>query len=361
MRRFPWPVPVLAAFAFLAGTAWMAPDARLRQEIVEARRERLWLTGQDLRHDLAPTPWETNAAPDIDSLSDFPMPAVPKDDDPSSGGRAMPVFTVDGTWIEAERETQNWLSSPTLGPVPTRLRNLLGESTEKLARWRDASTKDVDYQEQEWERPRFPLTDGHVFALSTECSPLLAAAALGPNRRANLAAAARLVALIGQDPRFESQEARAKLGQDVLKVARSISPEAEGEAARLMGPSIDPRRILLAYLPAHLEALRKQQEARSNLSTLQNALEILKRSGVLRKRDTIRGFRAMMKRLPADPVVAEPRFHGEFERLQRLAESQSSFGEISDVYSWDGKKSIAALARFETERRKALRKDLILR
>ncbi len=346
MKRALWWASVAVMAGAVVLVAWL-PGFRLSQEIAGARNEGLWTEAADVRKAVGPAGGEGNAAAMVQAaMEDGKARGI------SEGGLVAAMGKVlKGNATEAQKRA---------------VRDFCGKNEALAARWRAASAMPRLVFDRPWE-------DG-LAVLYRELAPtkqavrfLAASAEMGLQPRANLLAAARLSALMGQDPALISQIVRVSLGLTALREAKRLHLEREVEAA--LGPPIDARRVYAFEFSDVLQTIGRLDEPgwKARMWTPGHEpddgfLGKLRRTGVLKANGTrkvVQRWREFWREMPREGTDYDGAIRALERRMPAAERAASEHAEVFRTMSGptgDPKETsmaVRAFARFEAERKAA--------
>ena len=336
-KAWPWGGAVLA-LGLAASYAATAPARRLAAERAAAAREGVWTSLAEIGPRLKPA--RGDAAPLVRA-------AIQRDKKAQKDR-----WKLD----EAARKTVGGIASDA---EKDRLRRAFAADPDFFARWRAVAARPRLTLVEDWTKGGFVFEPERMeIARAGDC--LAAAAVLGDEPRENLFAAARLSALLRQEPTLVDHDFALRLGRNALRAAERMGLGRETEAA--LGPPVDFRLALASELPAMLDVMEmlRTEEGRKRFGArdypLKDRLGHLGPAGIDAQTDLIHLWRAAWRALPRDPQDYE----GAARAMERHAPAVEaacfaysdrfrdlSLGPLADGYA----QTLRAYGRFEAERR----------
>ena len=315
----------------------VVPDLRLTREIAAARSEGLWTGASDIRRAIGTVAPGDNAGPLIQAAA--------------KADRKLRIAGAEFNLVAEGKATP--------AQAATARRALPGLQN-TLAAWREASARPrLDYgrRYEDGYRTLFPELAG----VKHGAAMLVAAAALDDRPGENLRAAARLSALVRQEPGV----IQALVGMNMGKLALRIATEKGmgREIAGLLGPDADVRRVLGPELPGLIDtfSLKDYEGALTDLG-VKHSISLGERFshwGPMAKGSMTTGvsrWRRLWARLPKDGTdldAAAEVVDREMPAIDALIPSISDvMGKLSTAGGGRGE-MLRDLAAFGAERRKA--------
>lgn len=209
----------------------LVPSHRLEAELAAARKEGIWTSGAEVRQRLPNLADVDNAAPlaaaAISLSRKRPDPMLDTKCEAVARGRAS---HADASWV----------------------RKALSLRDPLLQTWRAASEKPrLDFHRR-WEQGYMMLLP-ELAEYKRAGNELIAAARVGIDPQKNLRAAARLSALLRQDPLIVSQTVSTEIGRRTLAAAKDLGFASQIEPD--LGAPMDVRYALSTELPSALASI----------------------------------------------------------------------------------------------------------